>query len=105
MLADEVNSILQERRVRTTRIGGGLGGATVSVSDLLRAVRERMNSDVSESELDAAVKRLGGQRTNFADTAGFLWRLRRFFGQSTERPNDVYAFPSSVVPPPYDEPY
>jgi hypothetical protein len=105
-LDDVVKSVLQSHLVPTTRIGGGAGGATVSVADLLEAVRERTRDEVDlEARLDTAVKRLHGHRMNFADSAGHLWRLRRLFGRSTERPADVYAFPQSAIPPPYDQPF
>lgn len=92
--------------MRTTRVGGGGGGAAVAVSDLLRVVRNRVGGGGDlEPKLDELVKRLGGQRRNFADTAGYFWKLRRFFGQSSERPEDVHVLPVSIAPPPYDEPY
>jgi hypothetical protein len=104
-LDDQVVLVLREHAVPTTRIGGGMGGATIPVTALLQAVRARVGAGLLDSDLDAAVKRLGGQRTNYADTTGYMWKLRRFFGQSSDRPEDVYAFPSTVIPPPYDEPY
>jgi hypothetical protein len=101
-----LRELLERHAVETTRIGGGAGGATVPVSELLHAVTGRVGeSDGLEAKLDQLVKRVGGQRTNFADTAGYMWRLRRLFGQSSKRPEDVYVLPTSLVPPPYDRPY
>jgi hypothetical protein len=103
-----VKKALQDRTVRTTRIGGGGGGAAVSVGALLNAVRDPTRDEAEadlEARLDEAVKRLHGQRINYADSAGYLWQLRRVFGRSVERPEDVYTFPQSLVPPPYDEPF
>src|SRR5215213_2599268 len=102
-LEEVVRNVLQTRAVRTTRIGGGAGGAAVSVADMLDAVRERTHDQTNvEARLDTAVKKLHGQRVNYADSAGYLWKLRRLFGHSSKRPGDVYTLPQSVVPPPYD---
>jgi hypothetical protein len=105
-LEDVVLGVIEDRCFHTTRIGGGAAGAAVPVSEFAKAVRAR-TSDMPdfEARLDEAVVAIGAQRTNLADNAGYIWKLRRLFGRSTARPEDVYVFPESVLPPPYDEPY
>jgi hypothetical protein len=104
-IEDAVVRLLRERAVPTIRVAGGNWGAVVKADALEAAVeREVGRQDEVRAQLDQAVKRLGGKRTNYADAMGYLWRLRRLFGRSAERPADVYAFPPSVAPP-YEHPY
>jgi hypothetical protein len=96
-----VESVMADDRVPKTRVLGGSAGATVPVTALVRAVGDQLGRRDGSlvTEVDRAVKQLGGQRTNYADTAGYLWKLRRFFGQSADRPEDVYVLPHRVVGP------
>jgi hypothetical protein len=105
-LEDVVRGVLRSHGVRTTRVGGGAGGAAVSVTELIRVVANRTGDEVDlEARLDNAVRRLHGQRINYADSAGYRWRMRRFFGRSVKRREDMYSFPPSLAPPPYDHPF
>jgi hypothetical protein len=105
-LDDAVLDILRQRAVQRTRISGGDGGATVAVSALHRVVCDRVGDrEDLGAQLDDAVGRLGGKRLDHAANAGFIRKIRRFLGRSSNQTEDVYEFPQSVISRPYDAPH
>jgi hypothetical protein len=111
-----VLEILRQHAVQRARIVGGTGGAAVPVRALRQTVRNRVGErDRLDGQLDDAVSRLGGRRTNSGDASGFptgfptgflsgfLLRLARMVG-SSKPGEDVYELPQSVISRPYREP-
>jgi hypothetical protein len=99
-----VIEVLRQHTVQRDRIVGGTGGAAVPVEALRRAVREQAGEPGPlDGQLDDAVDRLGGRRTNHSDAAGRLLKLARRLG-AAKPCQDVYELPQSVISRPYHEP-
>jgi hypothetical protein len=103
-----VLEILRQHAVQRARIVGGTGGAAVPVRALRQTVRDRVGErDRLDGQLDDAVSRLGGRRTNSGHepgvSAGFFSRLARAV-RSSKLGEDVYELPQSVISRPYREP-
>jgi hypothetical protein len=99
-----VIEVLRQHTVPRDRIVGGTGGAAVPVEALHRAVREHVGEPgPPDGQLEDAVNRLGGRRTNYSDAAGRILKLARRLGAASPC-QDVYELPQSVISRPYHEP-